>query len=188
MNSANIIDGPYKLAKQHHAMRGTVALSDMERVSKLLVKSDGELEYRLSFALDADEVCVITGYIRGQLDMCCQRCLRAFCYDMQSEFIVSPVLSDSEAKLLSSEYEPVIMHDDRLDILALLEDELILALPQVPMHDVGDISCKPMLAVTNDREHAVQDMNNPFQILQEVKFKKNGQTAEDNQNGGTTES
>lgn len=188
MNNANTIEDPYKLARKQYIAHGKAALVDMVRVGKLLAKGDGELEYSLSFALDVDGVCFITGRIHGPLAMRCQRCLQIFCHNMQSEFIVSPVLNDGEDRLLSSEYEPVIIHDNKLDIMELLEDELILALPQVPMHNIEDANCKRAFAVTYKVEYEAQEMRHPFQVLQKLNLKKNGQMAEDNQNGGTTES
>lgn len=167
---------PYKLAAQQQTLEGQVVVADMLRVNKLLVKDQGqgELTYKVVFSTDTDKLCVLTGEIEGEVSLCCQRCLQPFTYTVHCDFIDSPVGNDAEAKLLPDMYEPVSIQDGKVDLLEMLEDELILALPQVPMHVESE--CKAAVAIATESEE--QEMN-PFQVLQTLKFKKNGQKAED---------
>lgn len=166
---------PYKLAAQQQTLAGQVVVADMLRVSKLLAgdRSQGELSYKVVFSTDADKLCVLTGELEGVVSLCCQRCLQPFTYAVHCDFIDSPVASDAEAKQLPDMYEAVNIQDGKVDILEILEDELILALPQVPMHLESE--CTAAVAV----EDEVQEVNHPFQVLRTLKFKKNGQKAED---------
>jgi uncharacterized protein len=164
---------PYKLAKREQGLQGKLAIASMLRASKLLAADEGEISYDLAFAMDTDNLCVITGKLQGEVTFCCQRCLQTYTQAIDDEFVVSPVANDSEAKLLPSMYEPVVIQDGALYVVDLVEDELILALPIVAMHDAA--ICKP----TNSNMQDTEQNLNPFQVLQEFKLKKNGHKAED---------
>lgn len=165
---------PYKLAALQRTLAGTVAVADMERASKLTVSNEGQLAYKVAFTTDEDKVCVIIGELQGELTLCCQRCLKPFVYMAHCDFSVSPVKSDNEAKKLFSMYEAVLLQDGKVDIIELFEDELILALPQVPLHEVSECS----VVIETKVDDGPQEMNQPFQVLQSLR-KKKGQTAED---------
>src|SRR5690606_1403033 len=64
----------------------------------------------------------------------CQRCLEQVMLSLDAECDVGFVTSDEAAKNLPRHYEPVIVDEEALDLHALIEDELLLALPAVPMH------------------------------------------------------
>lgn len=170
MSNAWSID-PYKLAAQQRTLEGTVAVADMQRAAKLLVAEQGFLDYKVAVTQE-DRRCIITGSIDGALTLNCQRCLQPFAHTVHCKFAVSPVRDEEAAKQLPDDYEAVLLHDGKVNILELLEDELILALPQVAMHDPSECSA----ALEHDQ---VQEENNPFQILQKLRVKKNGHMAED---------
>lgn len=78
--------------------------------------------------------------LEGLIMLECQRCLQPVSFALASrasfELVDSPKALDADDE---DEWEPV-MHSERLDLLPLLEDELLLALPFAPMHD----SCMPV--------------------------------------------
>lgn len=166
---------PYKLAKRQQSLQGELAVAAMLRAQKLLATKNGMLEYEISFDMDKEGVCAIEGNLRGALEMCCQRCLQTFKRPINVQFMISPVVSDAEAKALPSSYEAVLIQDGVINLLELLEDELILELPLVPMHEDDEI-CIP---AKDNMESMEQELNHPFQILQNLKLKKNGPMAED---------
>ena len=78
--------------------------------------------------------------LEGLVMLECQRCLQPVSFALASR--ASFELIDSQKALDvddQDEWEPV-MHSERLDLLPLLEDELLLALPFAPMHD----ACMPV--------------------------------------------
>lgn len=172
---------PYRMAKNKQTMQGSIPVARMLRATKLLASDSGELTYSLLFDADNDGCCYIAGELHGALMMRCQRCLQTFLKEIKCSFKVSPVLNDAEAKELASDYEPVIVEDDKLEPASLIEDELILALPIVVMHEIDQQGCKKILA------DKTQELTSPFQVLQELKLNKKGQQAGD-KNGSTTES
>ena len=116
MNDGDWSIDPYKLANQCSDLRGKVAVADMVRASKALAADQGELQYEVLFVRDEDKRCSIAGQLQGTLIMCCQRCLQPFQHMVVCKFLVSPVISDHDAKLLPSNYDPVIVQDGKLDL------------------------------------------------------------------------
>ncbi len=69
----------------------------------------------------------------------CQRCLSFFTKTINVSNVVQVVGSEDaldDDQDLDPEATERIVGSQRLDVLALIEDELILSLPYVPMHDV----------------------------------------------------
>lgn len=164
---------PYKMAKRHMSLQDKVAISSLCRASKILASDDGEVSYRVTFSIDSEDLCVIDGAIRGIVTMCCQRCLQLFKRELHCKFTVSPVQNDAAAKMLPSYYEPVVTQNGKLDPLELLEDELILDLPIVAIHDSNDLDCRQSMEVET------QEVNRPFQVLRTLQLNKKSQPAED---------
>lgn len=74
----------------------------------------------------------------------CQRCLGAFAWPVDAEVLLQPVLNEAELDQdLPQEEEDVdadlperVLGSRRFDLLAQIEDELILSIPYVPRHPV----------------------------------------------------
>jgi uncharacterized protein len=180
INSTPGFIDPYKLAKNGQALHGKVAIADMLRANQSLTSADGEVEYNMAFATDTEGYCVITGDLETKLHMRCQRCLQEFVTKVQSTFAISPVADNKEAKLLPDYYDPVILEDAKLYPAELVEDELILAMPIVPLHEVGAVGCVEIVGSTV-AEVPRQEPANPFKVLQALKVtvENKGQLAED---------
>lgn len=179
-NSTTVFVDPYKLAKRHETMQDIVAVARLPRVNKLLASETGTVQYHFNFGVDSENVNYIEGKLSGSLTFCCQRCLQPFTYDLASSFAVSPVVSDSEAKLLPDSYEPVLINDGKLDPIELLEDELILALPLVAMHAEDAPECKKSAEIpVEGSDDTMPKTHQPFSVLSTLKLNKKGQSAED---------
>lgn len=169
---------PHKLAKNQQSLQGKIEVATMERVCKLLANTQGIVNYSMQFSQDTEGYTCIAGKLDCILTQLCQRCLREFTQAITSSFLISPVKNDADAKQLPGEYEPVtLLMDGKLNPVEIIEDELILALPIVPMHPYGAAECIEM--AEEPVEDKAQELNNPFQVLQKLNVKKKGQKAED---------
>jgi uncharacterized protein len=78
-----------------------------------------------------------------------------------------------EAERLPEEYDPWLVEEDRVRPEALVEDELILALPQVPMHPSGEACASGNLGQApkdaQTEEPSGSETENPFQVLAQLK-------------------
>lgn len=89
----------------------------------------------------------------------CQRCLQTMTQSLDVDRHFRFVRSEDEAAALDEEAEEdVLLLPARLDLMALLEDELILALPIVPRHDV----CPDPLPLPPEDPAEAADAPHPF--------------------------
>lgn len=81
--------------------------------------------------------CLLDLTIRATPTLECQRCLQPMALPLQVERRFLFVEGEDEAARLDEELdEDVLALAPRFDLLALIEDELLLALPLVPRHDI----------------------------------------------------
>jgi uncharacterized protein len=82
------------------------------------------------------------------------------------------VNAEDDAKALPSSYEPVLVQDGRLNIQDMIEEELIVNLPIVSMHDPKDCQIQLPLEVASNVESLVQvEKESPFKIIESLKVK-----------------
>ena len=103
--------------------------------------------------------------LQGEADVPleCQRCLQPMLERLHVQRRFRFVRSEDEAARLDEESEDdVLVLPARLDLQALLEDELILALPIVPRHDVCP---EPLPLPTDGPLEGEAPAPNPFAAL-----------------------
>ncbi|MDX1514866.1 MAG: YceD family protein [Gammaproteobacteria bacterium] len=138
---ANYIN-PWRYADAGTVVDGAVDISLMTRLAPLLVSSAGSATYRLEFALDDGAVPRVNGRISARVEMICQRCLEPMVVEIASEVRLGLVRSRDDPG--PDDAEPLVAENERLSLAALVEDELILALPPAPLHVSG--ACLPPAA------------------------------------------
>jgi uncharacterized protein len=79
--------------------------------------------------------------LRGGLELVCQRCMSPMAWRVDTSSPVLLIESESEADGAPAEWETYLAADGRLSIEALASEELLLALPIVPLHEAGT-TCK----------------------------------------------
>lgn len=106
------------------------------------------------------------------LALVCQRCMGMVATPLEVDqwyrFVATEEIAmeqDDEAE------EDLLVMTPQFDLLAVLEDELLMALPLVPMHD--ECPEAPVLQVGEDAlEAEVSEKPNPFAVLSALKNKK----------------
>jgi uncharacterized protein len=107
---------------------------------------------------------------RTTLPLSCQRCLGPVDTPLEVDrwfrFVADEVTAEAED---DDSEEDVLALEPRPDLLALLEDELLMALPLVPMHEM----CPDALANPGAKSGASLPMEsvapNPFAVLSKLK-------------------
>ena len=90
---------------------------------------------------------------------------------VKRRFLVAPneALANKLEDSAQDDYD-VIAHDKQFDLLALIEDELLLALPIVPKH----LQCEPPVMAQTEASQA-STRQRPFAVLSTLKrSKENG--------------
>jgi uncharacterized protein len=110
------------------------------------------------------------------LPQTCQRCLGEVSTLLEVERSYRFVADEATAEAQDDACEEDLLAISReFNLLALIEDELLMALPQVPLHDVCPVQPK-MAAVDDDFEFGadadgVAGKPNPFAVLASLKGK-----------------
>ena len=157
------------LCREGEALGGGLALSALRRLGgSLFGPVDAAAE--LTWAARTSEKPVAGGQperwlhldAQAEVTLQCQRCLQAMRQPLVVDRHFRFVRSEPEAARLDEASEDdVLVLPPRLDLLDLLEDELILALPIVPRHEGSCPRPLPMPAATAADEPAP----NPFAKL-----------------------
>jgi uncharacterized protein len=121
--------------------------------------------------------------VQARLWLTCQRCLQAVAHDISLNPVLRFVDGEEEAARLDEEAgdeEDVLALPRSLKVSELMEDELILALPLVPLHSVcpeplpylESSETQASTHITADGSAATADKPNPFAVLAQLKKKK----------------
>ncbi len=129
---------PFRLAGQQSRIIGVFAVAAMTRIAALVRDDSGMVEVALRFRMSASGVPRAEGRVRMTARLTCQRCLAPLDLELAPELRVA-FTDGSEAvdrAELAAGYEPMEC-DRRIGLTAIVEDEILLALPDFPMHQTG---------------------------------------------------
>ncbi|MFZ0788766.1 MAG: YceD family protein [Chromatiaceae bacterium] len=99
----------------------------------------------------------------------CQRCLGAVSVPLDAPVALALVRDAAQAEALPDHLDPMEVEEGRIRPLDLVEDELLLAIPQVPMHPPG--RCAELYEPAADADQGVEvpGPENPFAVLAHMK-------------------
>lgn len=156
---------PWRLAERGERFSGQLELRQMPRLVEVLASLEGKASFELEFASDERRRPRIRGLIKADLVLRCQRCLELVRYLVSARLDLSVIEVLDEIARLPAEAEPVLATDGLIRLAEVLEEELLLAVPQVPRHDQPGCTIgegKP------DQQGTVRE-DNPFEVLSVLK-------------------
>lgn len=113
---------------------GRVPLASLERLAGLLVDAEGDVVFSLEFDRDSLGVPYVGLDVTAELPLLCQRTLERFLLPVHLDHRMGLMRDESEEPSLPPGYEPFLVDESgELRALDLVEDELILAIPVVPV-------------------------------------------------------
>lgn len=143
---------PWRAVARGLRYAGQLPVVAFERLRPLLVSSDGTVEYGLRFGRDANRRALVWLEARARLRLSCQRCLGIVDFPVDARATLALVQGFDEAASLPDEYDPLLLSESKLCPMQLIEDELLLAIPDIPRHAAGaclDLEVAPESAVAN---------------------------------------
>lgn len=162
---------PTRLALSSQTLKGRLPLSSMHRLTSSLADAEGTVDVELAFGLGAlppaRQVPLVKGRIQTRLNLVCQRCLQVMQQEVDLRVTLGVIKSMEEANYLPPDCEPLLMEEEHIFPAVVVEDELILALPVVPMHK-SDL-CHPKQDKTAQTDIATEVKKNPFAVLATLK-------------------
>lgn len=141
-------------------LEGSLAVAQLHRVQDALHDTGGEVRYVLTGSEDREGVGHLALRLRGGLRLVCQRCLGPVGFEVDAVRRFELVAPGQDLGDPAEEPDDVErMHADAgLDVAALVEDEVLLVLPMVAMHEPGKCTAP---ASQNSRDAA----GSPFEAL-----------------------
>ena len=156
---------PFSLADSRQALDGDFPLARMPRLTEQLDDNGGSVAVALQFGLDSQRIPFVQGRIKADLTMTCQRCMEPVRVPVNIDVSLALLRSAAGMNELPAQYEPLVVDTARMSLLTMVEDELLLALPVVAMHDTVDCH-----AGERDTTDDGQDQeSNPFAVLAGLK-------------------
>jgi len=110
-----------------------VPLAELPRLRSQLASVEGLVRGRVHFTRESGFV-VADLSMSGAATMACQRCLEAMTQPVSSAVRVALITAEADAGRVPEHLEPVLALGGRIAVGELVEEELLLALPIVPLH------------------------------------------------------
>lgn len=150
---------------------GIVEKSQMPRLEESTAGLQSDIDVSLHFGKDVQKLTVMKGTAHAKVDLVCQRCGETFEHLCEAEFIYTPLFERTNEEELPEAYEPIELDENgEMDLHQILEDELILSLPQVAMHPM-DACPRGNMEMTWGEIEPADERPNPFAVLEELKRK-----------------
>jgi len=151
------------------SFEGTLPIASLKRLCEALAGSEGEVSFELHFGRDELDTSYIHVRAQASLELTCQRTLDPFMLPVVVDTRLGLIRSEREEAGLPPDCEPLLVAENgRLDPSSVIEDELLLALPLVPVNP--DSSLPDEVTGSHPADAAeVEQKENPFAILRELK-------------------
>ncbi len=168
-------------------LKGVISLEeshkDLVRFTKSIIENMGDIQYDLVFERDISGNRIVTGEVSAEVTLQCQRCMDNFKLELKCPVSIAFVQNDFDQQQAEDSLYDIfwLQKKELFDPRILIEDELLLALPQIPMHSESEIGkdCDVHVEfITGDDVEAndagaglseQKDEDNPFAILKQLK-------------------
>ena len=173
---------PRELSARAAVLERHYDLAQLERVAEAGGLPGTRIDARLQFGAFEGRTTVDVR-VEGTAVLECQRCLQPCAIAMDESALVAIVRDELDE--VPGGYEPFVGMPEQLSLAALIEEQVLLALPLVPAHEAGSPEClssaaevmplAPASAVEPavSQEAAVEKKQKPFANLRELLEKKN---------------
>lgn len=159
---------PFKSAQRRLSCEGYIELSGFDRLRAVTEKCSGQIDVSVKFDVDEQNLVMISGNGSAPVTLTCQRCNEPFEHTLTIDFCFSPVKKPEQADELPSYYDAIELDENgEVNLHQLVEDELLLAIPLIPKHELNDCQA-PADSVWGKLPEEL-DKPNPFDVLKQLK-------------------
>ncbi len=137
MSKQILLPDPIRFAVDFRQQSGVVAVQELDRLTDLLFDAQGQISYSVVGEKGEDGKAYLMLSVSGEFGLRCQRCLERvdWVLDVERLFqLVPPGVEIPDDELEDDRYDAIVA-EPGLDVLALVEDEVLLSLPIAPVHE-----------------------------------------------------
>lgn len=172
---------PFKCAEQGFSWSGQLPLSRFTRVAHEAIGALDDQWVQIDCKLSKDNyhrLVWLDARLTTQVVLECQRCLEPVTLELASDVHVAIVDDESTVDSLDEDADFIVLGEDlgtikgdyktpsTVDLVYLLEDELLLSMPNSPKHDACEHKHRPEVQTEVEEKR-----DNPFDILAGLKGK-----------------
>lgn len=141
---------------------------------------EGVIRVSLRFSEKHDMV-FLRGSLDGSVKLTCQRCMEVMDFSLAGSMKLAVSETEREVEGLPKGFELVCLLDaddlglklDEVHLLPLVEDELLLRIPLVPMHgDGAECSGRARVGEVSDKAESKESITRPFSALADLMASK----------------
>lgn len=159
----------WRMVSARRVFEGSLRLDSMPRLAESLVDAAGECRYVVGFGDDGMGLAFLDVELEAVLPLTCQRTLERFELPVAVNQRLGLIRDELDEAMLPEDYEAVLVADDGLlSIADMIEDELILAIPVVPMSNIGLLQGDVVWEDAEDTSDSPESPS-PFAALADLK-------------------
>jgi len=126
-----------RLADEAAGVEFVVPLEELSALRSNDARVAGSVSGRVQFAREQGRA-VAELRFTGTATLECQRCMQPLERALEVKSRVALIAAEADAPRVPADLEPVLAEGGRISIGKLLTEELLLALPIVPLHELGE--------------------------------------------------
>ena len=159
---------PRKSAQRRLVCDGFFEVSGMKRLLDVCTPCSEQMQVNVKFDVDELGLNIISGTGSVSVALTCQRCTESLIIDLDIDFTLSPVKNDEAAEALPSYYDAIELDENgEVNLLELVEEEFLLAIPLIPRHQLENCHASAD-SVWGELPEELEKPN-PFDVLKQLK-------------------
>ncbi len=168
---------PLHLADKRGELHGELPIKQLTRLHEKLVDDEGIVTVELYFGREG-RVPKIDGSLKTTLQLECQNCLQGVEFEINNKVNLGIVTTVEQVERLPEDVEPLLLEEETIPLSILVEDELLLHLPDYPKHKHDCMANEIIKKHTVAFDKAILKKPNPFSVLANLLENPNGSTKE----------
>jgi len=158
----------WRMVQARRHFEGSIPLAAMPRLRGSLVAADGAADFEIEFGRDDFGVARLQAHIEAGLPLTCQRTLETFVLPVRIDARLGLITREEDEAGLPAGYEPLLTSDGSVRLADVIEDELILALPVVPVKPGSE----SVMHFEGAKAETGSAGSRPFEVLKKLKAAK----------------
>ena len=160
----------WRMVSARRSFQGELPVVALKRLGEVLAGTEGTLQYELDFGRDEFGTAYLDVRVQAPLTLTCQRTLEPFVLPVTVDSRLGMIRSEREESALPPGSEPLLVADDgKLNLADVIEDELLLALPLVPVNPDSTLPEEVVGPGPEESSSGEGRSDNPFAVLRELK-------------------
>lgn len=158
------------MVSARRSFEGTLPIAAMSRLCEALASTDGTAQFELDFGRDNLGTDYLDVRAQASLSLVCQRTLEPFVLPVVVNTRLGLIRQERDEAGLPPDCEPLLVAEDgRLNPADVIEDELLLALPLIPVNPDSSLPDEVTSHEPEQDSTGEGRSENPFAVLRELK-------------------